>query len=384
MDLWITAEHSVKILHTIYDDVDNPWCGGGGALRAIEINRRLAKRHKVKMLVGNYPGALREESKHGIQILRQGSSANYALSRLSFTAQASITLAREQFDLWVYNFSAFSPILASSRLRRKCVLEFFHLLADHALKKHPLLGLPAIVMERYTLQSYRQLVGISPSVIQQIGKFAKVDGLQLVYTGVNQTCFESTGTEEDYILYFGRLDTYTKGIDLLLKAFARVVSKHRNVRLLLAGRGTDQRINELRSLSADLGTEEQVEILGPVSDDRKQELFGGAIFNCMPSRYEGWGIAAIEASAAGKAIIGTRIPGLSDAIKHNKTGLLAEPENIESLADAMDLLLSDPELRSRLGSSGKKWAQRFTWDRVARDQELVYEKILARTGGSSD
>ena len=60
MDLWITAEHSVKILHTIYDDVDNPWCGGGGALRAIEINRRLAKRHKVKMLVGNYPGALRE------------------------------------------------------------------------------------------------------------------------------------------------------------------------------------------------------------------------------------------------------------------------------------------------------------------------------------
>jgi glycosyltransferase involved in cell wall biosynthesis len=239
-------------------------------------------------------------------------------------------------------------------------------------------------MERYTLQSYRQLVGISPSVIQQIGKFAKVDGLQLVYTGVNQTCFESTGTEEDYILYFGRLDTYTKGIDLLLKAFARVVSKHRNVRLLLAGRGTDRRINELRSLSADLGTEEQVEILGPVSDDRKQELFGGAIFNCMPSRYEGWGIAAIEASAAGKAIIGTRIPGLTDAIKHNRTGLLAEPENIESLADAMDLLLSDPELRSRLGSSGKKWAQRFTWDRVARDQELVYEKILARTEGSSD
>jgi glycogen(starch) synthase len=367
----------VKILHTIYDDVDNPWCGGGGAVRAIEINRRLAKHHEVKMMVGNYPGAPRDETKHGIHIARLGSSSTYALSRLSFSLQASIALAKEKFDLWVYNFSAFSPILASARLRRRCVLEFFHILADHAVKKRPFLGLPAILMELYTLKSYTHLVGISPSVIQQIKRLARGKYLNLVYTGVDPSCFGVQGPEQDYILYFGRLDTYTKGIDLLLKAFSLISSKYPGVRLVLAGRGTSERIEELRSLCLKLGSEERVEILGPVSDSRKQALFGGALFNCMPSRYEGWGIAAIEAGAAEKAIIGTRIPGLTDAIQHNTTGLLVPPEDIESLANAMDRLLADPRLRNRLGSSGRKWAQRFTWDRVTRDQELVYEKILA-------
>ena len=191
----------MKILHAIYDDVQNPWCGGGGAVRALEISRRLAQRHDITLLSGAYPGAAAQEIRHGVRIRRVGTDRSYLLSRLSFSALASSLLARETFDLWVYNFSAFSPILASAGLRRRCVLEFFHRIAGHAVRKLPVFGLPARIAEEYTLRSFNHLVTISPSVAKQISRARGTQGLHLVYTGVDDACFDIPVSEQDYILY---------------------------------------------------------------------------------------------------------------------------------------------------------------------------------------
>ena len=102
---------------------------------------------------------------------------------------------------------------------------------------------------------------------------------------------------------------------------------------------------------------------------------GHALFICIPSRYEGWGIVAIEAAAASKAVIGTNIPGLADAIRADETGLLVPSENPEALASAMNRLLGDAPLRKRLGQAGRKWATQFTWDRTAQAQEQIYLKV---------
>ena len=368
----------VKILHTIYDDIGNPWCGGGGAFRTFEIARRLTERHEITLLTGAYPGAPSEEIRDGVRIRRTGVGRSYAASRLSFSAMASRMLARETFDLWVYGFSAFSPLLASASLRRRCVLEFFHKMADHAVKKHPLIGLPARLAEELTLRSYGHIVAISPTVARQIARVRGGSGLHLVYTGIDPACFDAPVSDGDYILYFGRLDIYTKGIDILLKAFAGIRAADPHVRLIVAGRATPKRQREVAAMCAALGIEDRVELTGPVSDERKAALFGGALFTCMPSRYEGWGITAIEAGAAGRAVIGTRIPGLADAICHEKTGLLVPPEDDVALAGAMRRLLEEPETRRRFGNAGRRRARRFTWDRVAGDQERVYEQVVKR------
>ena len=63
----------MNILHTLYDDIDNPWCGGGGALRTWEIARRLSHKHQITILTGAYPDALREETREGVHIRRVGS-----------------------------------------------------------------------------------------------------------------------------------------------------------------------------------------------------------------------------------------------------------------------------------------------------------------------
>jgi glycosyltransferase involved in cell wall biosynthesis len=100
----------------------------------------------------------------------------------------------------------------------------------------------------------------------------------------------------------------------------------------------------------------------------------------MPSRYEGWNIAAIEAAASSKATLGTRIHGLTDAIKENETGLLVRPESIDELSEKMQLLLSDGTLRERLGKNGYVWAQQFTLERVAKIQEDFYLEVAGKGG----
>ena len=363
----------MNILHTIYDDVNNPWCGGGGALRTWEISRRLSHKHQITILTGAYPHAPKEETIDGVHIRRLGTDRSYLLSRLSFACHASREIARTTADLWVHQFSAYAPLFVSAEQRRDSLLEFSHFMGDHATAKYPLLGHIARKAEQRALRLHPHILTISPTVKRQLEKRAPHAHFHLVYTGVDQICFEAPWGEQNYILYFGRLDTHTKGIDILLSAFAKLDAP--DIRLILSGRGSPQSQRELQSMADHLNIANRLEFTGAVTSEQRNDLMGNALFVCIPSRYEGWGIVAIEASAASKAVLGTNIPGLADAIRPNETGLLVPSENPEALATAMKHLIDDDPLRQRLGKAGRKWAEHFTWDRTAQDQEQVYLKV---------
>ena len=71
-----------------------------------------------------------------------------------------------------------------------------------------------------------------------------------------------------------------------------------------------------------------MEIIGSVEEERQGELLRRALMVCVPSRYEGWCMVAVEAAAAGKAVLGTDIDGLRDAVRHDETGVLVPPEDV--------------------------------------------------------
>jgi glycosyltransferase involved in cell wall biosynthesis len=248
---------------------------------------------------------------------------------------------------------------------------------EHAAAKIPFFGRFAAITERRVLATYTDIITVSPSLRDLVSSIRGQSGTHLVYNGVDPECFVDDPIEEDYILSFGRLDTYTKGLDLLVQAFRRVAAVRPGIRLVIAGRGGVPEVRKLTQLVDSSSLQGRVDIRCNVSREDKKELFRRALFNIAASRYEGWCIAAVEASAASKAVIGTRIPGLIDAIRDGETGLLVEPENADALADAILRLCEDKDLRSTLGRSGRAWAERFSWDRVARDQEAVYLNVMA-------
>src|SRR4051812_9221236 len=95
----------LRVLHLIYDDIGNPWLGGGGALRTREINRRLAASgHDITVLTGIYPGAAPAETIAGIKYRRIGwpgwlARRSYMGSRIAFVLAAVFLLKRTPYDI---------------------------------------------------------------------------------------------------------------------------------------------------------------------------------------------------------------------------------------------------------------------------------------------
>ena len=373
----------LKICHLIYDDIANPWLGGGGAVRALEIYRRLADRHEITLVSGLFPGAEPEAEVDGIRLIRVGSARSYALSRLGYCRRAVDQLQRLEWDLWINEFSAFAPLRVPAALRRRGLLFFQHIMGRHALAKHPLVGGVSWLAEERALRAYERILTVSPSVQARIQ--AKLKGRDIavdcVCNGVAERYFALAAMEEPYLLYFGRIDIHTKGLDILLPAFARIAAEYPQLELKLAGRGSAEQLAKVRELVRREGVEGRVEVVGAVDDEQQGELLRRALVVCMPSRYEGWGMVAVEAAAVGKAVLGTDISGLRDAVCDGETGLLVPAEDIAALAEGMRSLLADDQRRRRLGDQGRAWARNFDWNRLAKEQEGVYLRALGEISG---
>ena len=366
----------MKICHLMYDDIDNPWLGGGGAVRAMELYRRLSSRHEITVVSGLFPGAELETEREGIRLVRVGSARSYALSRVGYCRAAVAQLQRLEWDLWINEFSAFAPLCVPAALRRQGLLLFYHFMGLHALAKHPLVGGVAWLCERRVLRAYSRILTIAPSVQARVERYAPDAAVELVYSGVERRFFALEAEEAPYLLYFGRMDIHTKGIDLLIAAFAEIADECPEIGLKLAGRGTPKQLAQVRDLVRRAGLEGRVEIIGSVGEEEQGELLRRALMVCVPSRYEGWGMVAVEAAAAGKAVLGTDIDGLRDAVRHDETGVLVPPGDVDALAAGMWSLIADEPRRRCLGAAGRAWAGRFSWDRLAGDLEEVYGRAV--------
>lgn len=121
-----------------------------------------------------------------------------------------------------------------------------------------------------------------------------------------------------------------------------------------------------------------MEVLGRVEEEQKGELLRRALVVCLPSRYEGWCMVAVEAAAAGKAVLGTNIDGLRDAVRHDETGVLVPSGDAGALAAGMRTLIADAPRRQALAAAARAWARGFGWDRLAEELENVYVRAVEK------
>lgn len=167
------------------------------------------------------------------------------------------------------------------------------------------------------------------------------------------------------ILYLGRLID-CKGPDLVIRAFELASRQGLDARLTLAGDGPLRgACEELRAASA---VADRIEILGSVSGETGEQLRRRShIFTAhnqlgpASRQEEAFGVAVVEAMAAGLAIVSGRNGSLPEVVEHGEHGLLVEPGDVEAHADAFLRLAKDPELRVAMGSKGWERArERFT------------------------
>jgi len=183
--------------------------------------------------------------------------------------------------------------------------------------------------------------------------------------------------DEKIVLYLGRIHRI-KGIDILVKAFAKVVEKSENVKLVVIG-PDDGYLGELEALTKALKIEDHVLIIGPLYGKDKLEAYVDTTVFVVPSRYEIFGNVVLESYACSKPVVATRVGGLQEIVFDGKTGLLVEPGDVNELSSAIFTLLNDDETRISMGAQARRMIEgKFSVENTVDKLETTYSQILRR------
>jgi len=218
------------------------------------------------------------------------------------------------------------------------------------------------------------------------------DRMAIVGNGIDPESFAFVRPDEEYrarwqlggkrvVAFVGSFYRY-EGLDLLLRAFARVQGAHPDLILLLAGGGEME--EELRALSAKLGLERRVVFSGRLPHERIPGVYALADVLVYP-RYSMrltelvTPLKPLEAMASGKAVIASDVGGHRELIENGRTGLLFPAGNEQALADVLTRVLADDALRRDLESQGRSWVRaERTWEATTQVYADVYARALGR------
>ena len=178
------------------------------------------------------------------------------------------------------------------------------------------------------------------------------------------------------VLTLGRLDP-RKNHAAVVEAVARLAPKFPQLIYVLAGQGRE--MEQLKTQAAQLGIEDRIIFTGTVDTQTKLALYGACDVFAMPAiqdgtDVEGFGMVFLEAGACGKPTIAGSTGGQAEAVIDEKTGLIVDGTDHSAVTASLERLLSDKDLRLRLGNAGREHAQTFDWQHVVqRTIELVEE-----------
>jgi glycosyltransferase involved in cell wall biosynthesis len=205
--------------------------------------------------------------------------------------------------------------------------------------------------------------------------------IRLIYSGIDARLFESAANpparpRERIVVGVAAVLEERKGHRFLLEASRRLKDRGCRIRYRFAGEGPLRK--SLEETAARLGLQDDVEFLGFVADI--PGFLAAVDIVALPSLFEGLGVSVLEAMAAGKAVIASRVGGLAELVIDSETGLLVAPRDVEGLANAIAKLAGDKVLIQELGRKGAERLQaHFTMERMAQSNEAYYYRLLGKS-----
>ena len=176
------------------------------------------------------------------------------------------------------------------------------------------------------------------------------------------------------ILYVGRLERL-KGLDILMRAVAALDDVPDARLMIVGGSSTDPETRRLRALVRDLKIETRVDFLGAVDQSRLPLYYSAADICVLPSYYESFGLAALEAAACGRPVVASNVGGLPSVVQDGLTGYLIGWRCPGPFVNCLEMLLENPHLRRSLGAAAREHARTLTWDASAERLLRLYRSI---------
>ncbi len=400
-----------------WDDADPRRREGSLPIWTWEVGRWLASEHEVHVFGRALPSGPRVRSAegltyHGIDLRpdrpllrlarawptrRTSRRPHFArrLYHLAYAWQVARRCAALGCELiHVHNFSNFVPTLRRANPQARIVLHMhceWLSQIDPALLRPRLAQVSAIVgCSRYVVE---RIVAVFPELAERCA---------VVPNGVDAQRFANgspDGTNgHSELLFVGRVSP-EKGVHTLLEAFALLARKRDDCRLRIVGplaaapaefiaRICEPVLAErlercyradyhaaLRAMAESCGPQ-RVELSGPRPHEQLPQLYRRARVLINPSLSEAFGMSLIEAMAAGRPVVATRVGGMTEIVADGQSGLLVQADRPQSLAQAIERLLDDPALCEQMGRTGQRHVQRrYTWQHVCDALCTVYEGL---------
>ena len=172
-----------------------------------------------------------------------------------------------------------------------------------------------------------------------------------------------------------------KGHDMVIRSLPAVCQRVPDVTYLIVGAGLFR--ERLDELAVELGVRDRVVFAGRVPDDELPDVYAMCDVFAMPSRarptlhdVEGFGLVFLEAGACAKPVVAGRSGGIEDAVVDGYTGLVVDPSDVRDISQALIRLLTDSELRGRLGQQGRDRVEKGrTWSIVGARVQGILERV---------
>ena len=357
------------------------------------LSKELAKRgHDVTIYTSDY-----KLSREWVEELRQLKATVFCFRAFTSVAKFYLTpglvnVAKKDikgFDIiHLHNYRTFQNIIVGHNARKygvPYVLQAHGSLPSN-LSRQKLKRLYDYFFGKKLLQDTAKVIAVTKKEVEQCRDFdLPIDKIKTIPNGINLSDFEklpepgifrrkyNLAGNEKIILFLGRIDK-TKGIDLLIKAFVKILKKLDLAKLIIAG-PDDGYLTSLKKLIVDLRINDKVLFTGPLYGEDKLKAYVDADVYVLPSAYEIFGITVLEALACCTAVILTDRCGIADIIDGQAGFVVSYDE--EQLSKSILHILSDEKMRENFGEKGKLLVrEKFNWKKIAEQVENIYKYIV--------
>ena len=354
-----------QVVISSFDSPGNPRYGGGGAAVADMLAHWLAGHFQVTVVTAARQGGTSSHDGVCYRYLPV-SWAGPRAGQLLFHALLPRAPRRIPHDLWIESFTppfstSFLPLFTPAR-----VLGFAQNLSGEEMTRR--YRVPFFLIERFGLRFYRDIVVLNPADEARVRRCSPAARVSVIPNCVDlQPLASQQPGQGAYILFLGRVGLWEKGLDLLLAAYQRSGVA---MPLLLAGSGTAAEEHKLARLLA--GTGAGVHWLGQAAGRRKHDLLAGCAFLVLPSRYEAFGISALEAMSYGKPVVHFDLPSL----RWMSGDVRVPPLDVSALAHELRELADDQPRRRELGRMAYATAADYGPEQTAQRYLTLVQRLL--------
>lgn len=360
----------VHIVILNWRDTANPE-GGGSEVYVEQVARRWTTfGHRVTLVCAAHAGAPEVEERDGLRIIRRGTkltvySKARALLRSGDLGPVDVVVDTQNGIPFFARWASKTPVVV---LVHHVHREQWPVVYDPVRAR---IGwfVESVVAPR-AFRDCRYVAVSEATRAELISHGVAADAITVVHNGTDPLPeTELSPDPAPRILVLGRLVPH-KRVEHVLHAAAALRERHPGLTVAIVGDGWWA--EELKDAARRAGVEDIVEFTGHVDEAEKARQVARAWVLALPSIKEGWGLVVMEAASRGiPSVAYADAGGVSESILHEETGILVKG-NAEAFTSALDRVLSDSDLRARLGARAQRRSQDFSWDASA----LAFEAVL--------